>query len=85
VILEAELAVECLPNDVGTLDLEMEGMNAQFWADLQDKLYGFCAYPLIAVAGCDEELINKGITPMIFETVAKCHGDVANGFMFMVY
>ncbi len=60
-ILEAELAIECLACCVGTLDLEMESVNAQFWAGLQGKLYGFCAYPLIAVAGCDEELINKGI------------------------
>ncbi|HYU74377.1 MAG TPA: hypothetical protein VEL31_17040 [Ktedonobacteraceae bacterium] len=60
-ILEAELTIECLACCIGTLDLKMEGMNAKFGVHLQDKLYGFCAYPLIAVAGCDEELINKGI------------------------
>src|SRR5437764_7426190 len=70
-ILEAELAIERLPCCVGTLDLEMESMNAKFGAHLQDKLYSFRPYPLIAVGGCDKELINEGIAPVVFETIAK--------------
>src|SRR6266496_5378775 len=84
-ILEAELAIERLPCCIGTLDLKMEGMNAQFWAHLQDKLYSFRPYPLIAVVGCDEELINKGIAPMVFEAVTKRYDDISNGYIFMVY
>ena len=85
VILEAELAIECLAGCIGAFDLEMEGVNAQFGALLQDKLYGFRPYPLIAVAGCNEEFINEGITPVIFKIVPKRHDNVSNGFIFMVY
>src|SRR2546421_6927892 len=84
-ILEAKLAIERLPCCVGTLDLKMESMNAKFGAHLQDKLYSFRPYPLIAVGGCDEKLINKGIAPVVFETIAKRYDEVSNGFIFMVY
>ena len=71
VIVVASSAIEFCGGVVALIDLEMEGIHTQLPSALLDELHGAPANSLPAILRLDIQLIDEGIAPVIFETIAE--------------
>ena len=76
-ILEALFAIDFLRNQVGSLNLQMQGREAFRTTDFREKIQGLFADAVTAMAGDNVKLIYKRITPVKFQAEAEGQNRVA--------
>ena len=77
-VLKAQFRIERLCSAVMAGNFEMNCMNAEFSSSLFDELHRLSSPAFAAVTFEEEELVDEGVSPEEFETVAECEDNVAN-------
>lgn len=82
VIFEAELFIQRLTCQVGALDFQVQGIDAEFATFFFNKMQGLAADSLPSVVGINEEFIHEGVASVKFKTVADGKRYVTDSLVF---